>query len=129
MNELDRFVKHIIKPQAYLRYGDDFIVISDYLNELKQNKEKIQDFLKEKLCLVINLKNDIIVKARQGLYFLGVEIFVKGRRLKRRNWTRAVRRLNSQNIASYSGLVKKHSNNKRIKEFNWIVLDKLNSEL
>jgi len=125
LNELDRFAKHTIKPQAYLRYGDDFIIISENLDQLKQNRDKIIEFLKEKLRLEINAKSDIIIKARWGLKFLGMEIFPKGRRLNKRNWNRAKSRLNLQNISSYSGLVKQHSKTKKIQEFNWIVLEKL----
>ena len=125
LNELDRFLKHTIKPQAYLRYGDDFIIISENLRQIKQIREKTIEFLREKLRLEINAKNDIIVKIRWGLNFLGVEIFPGGRRLNKRNWNRARARVNAQNISSYSGLVKQHSKNKKIKEFNWIILEKL----
>jgi hypothetical protein len=59
---------------------------------------------------------------------LGVWIFPNGRKLNRRNWYRAKDKLNRQNISSYSGLVKQHSKEKRIKEFNWIVLEKLNQD-
>ncbi len=126
LNELDRFIKHTIKPQAYLRYGDDFIIISENLDELKQNRTKTIKFLKEKLRLEINAKNDIIIKVRWGLKFLGVMIFPEGRKLNKRNWQRAKDRLNRKNIPSYHGLVKQHSKEKRIKEFNWVVLEKLN---
>ena len=128
LNELDRLVKHIIKPQAYLRYGDDFIIISENLNQLKQNRTKASQFIKQKLGLAINSKNDIIVKARQGLKFLGVWIFPKGRRLNKRSWSRARTLLNNRNIPSYGGLVKQHSKEKMIKEHNWIILEKLNNE-
>ncbi|MBI5306435.1 RNA-directed DNA polymerase [Candidatus Wolfebacteria bacterium] len=129
LNELDRFVKHTIKPQAYLRYGDDFISISENLEQLKQNRDKIIEFIKNELRLEINAKNDIIVKVRQGLKFLGVWIYPKGRKLNKRNWKRAQTLLNSRNLSSYNGLVKQHSKEKRIKEFNWIILEKLNNEL
>ncbi|MFH1255506.1 MAG: RNA-directed DNA polymerase [bacterium] len=128
LNELDRFVKHTIKPKAYLRYGDDFIIISENLGQLKQIRKKTIKFLREKLRLEINPKNDIIIKARQGLKFLGVEIFPYGRRLKKRNWSRVKTKLTCQNISSYSGLIKQHSKEKRIKEFNWRILEKLNEE-
>lgn len=128
LNEFDRFIKHSIKPLAYLRYGDDFIIIEIDLNRLHQIKGKSTKFLKEKLRLEINAKSDIIVRAKQGIRFLGVEIFPKGRRLNDRNWRRAESRLNSANISSYSGLVKKHSKGKRIKEFDWIILEKLYGE-
>lgn len=129
LNEFDRFIKHIIKPLAYLRYGDDFIVIEGDLNRLCQIKEETAKFLKERLRLEINAKSDIMLKIKQGIRFLGVEIFSKGRKLNKRNWRRAKSRLQLTNIPSYSGLVKKHSKEKRIKEFNWIVLEKLNREI
>lgn len=124
LNELDRFVKHFIKPQAYLRYGDDFIIISENLDQLKQIREKTTNFLRERLQLKINAKNDIMIKTKWGLKFLGVWIFPKGRKLNKRNWRRAREKVNARNVSSYSGLVKQHSKQKRIKEFNWIILEK-----
>lgn len=83
------------------------------------------EFIERKLKLEINAKNDIIIKTRWGLKFLGVKIFPKGRKLNKRNWLRVKTRLNHRNFSSYSGLVKQHSKEKIIKEFNWIVLEKL----
>ncbi|MBU4257161.1 hypothetical protein KKC04_01995 [Patescibacteria group bacterium] len=100
---------------------------TENLEQLKQNRAKIIGFLEEKLQLKINAKNDIIIKASWGLKFLGVEIFPTGRRLNEKNWNKAKMRLSRQNISSYSGLVKQHSKGKRIKEFDWIVLEKLNN--
>jgi len=102
-----------------------FIIISENLNLLKQNRDKIIEFIKSELRLEINAKNDIIIKARWGLKFLGVMIFPEGRKLNKRNWQRAKDRLNRKNIPSYHGLVKQHSKEKRIKEFNWTILQKL----
>jgi len=127
LNEFDRFVQHAIKPLAYLRYGDDFIVMSDSFSRIHQIKEESAEFLKERLGLEINVKSDIMVKARWGLKFLGVEIFPKGVRLSKRNWRRAKSRLNLANVPSYSGLARRYSKGKRIKEFGWIVLEKLNA--
>ena len=83
-------------------------------------------FLNEVLKLKINSKNDIIVPARRGLYFLGVEIFPKGRRLKNRNLQRARSRLDIKNMASYRGLIRKHSKGK-LTEFDWTILNTLDS--
>jgi len=118
-------VKYAVRPQAYLRYGDDFIIISKNIEHLKLCRGKVAGFVYEKLKLEINKKNDIIVKAKRGLKFLGVWIFPFGRRLNKRNWSRARVLLNNANIASYSGLVKQHSKQKRIKEFNWVIIEKL----
>jgi hypothetical protein len=75
--------------------------------------------LSNELKLQINSKNDVIFKAKHGIYFLGVEIYPNGRRLRKRNWNRAVTRLNWRNIPSYKGLVVKHTNKKTRKIFEW----------
>ena len=123
MNELDRFVTHYIKPRAYVRYGDDFVIILDDLAKLIKAREEVTLFLRENLFLKINDKNDIIVKAKWGLKFLGVKIFPKGRRLNKRNVQRIKSRISEKNLSSYAGLLKKHSNDKKIKHFNWALVN------
>jgi len=126
LNELDRTVKHRLKPKAYLRYGDDFIIIEKNPRQLQFNRKKIIDFIKNNLLLEINIKNDIIVKTGRGLHFLGCEIFPQGRRLNKRNWTRINTKCNLSNFSSYSGLLRQHSNEKKIIQHNWQALIKLN---
>jgi RNA-directed DNA polymerase len=123
MNEFDRFVKHDLKVKNYLRYGDDFIILADNLDRLNHIKSNSIKFLKEKLRLEINERNDIIIKAKWGLKFLGTVIFPRGRKLTKRNLARTKEKLDFKNISSYSGLLKKYSNPKNIKKFNWIILD------
>lgn len=129
LNELDRFVKHMIRPQAYLRYGDDFIVIAQSREKLAEYRKDIIAFLAARLILEINSKNDIMVKVRHGLHFLGCDIFPNGRRLKKRNRRRMARRLNTRNISSYHGLVRAHENAKYTKRFRWEVLERLHREI
>lgn len=120
LNELDRFVKHTLKPQFYLRYGDDFIIIASTKTEVIKLREKTIFFLKNFLGLEINRKNDIILPMRHGIHFLGVEIYPTGRRLKAKNWCRVQNKLNQRNVASYHGLVKQHSK-KKLKHFDWLI--------
>lgn len=123
LNELDRFMVHQLRPQAYLRYGDDFIVVDEHKDKVGTHRLAAMTFLGIKLKLIINPKNDIIIPARIGLKFLGVEIFPKGRRLKKRSWNRANSRLNHRNIGSYWGLVSSYGNSKKIKQFLWKTVD------
>ncbi len=125
LNEFDRFVKHTLRPQFYLRYGDDFIIITPTRIVTEKMRFQAIEFIQIELGLEINRRNDIIVPAKRGIHFLGVDIFPQGRRLKRRNWQRAVARINPTNAASYHGFVGQHSQEKRIKEFDWIILEKL----
>lgn len=129
MNEFDQHVKNVLKPRAYLRYGDDFFIIADTEEEVCTIKKEAIEFLKNRLRLKIHPKNDIIVPVKRGLKFLGVEIFPKGRRLKRRNWKRALERSDTRNLSSYSGLVKRHCKEKKRKEFQWTMFQKMENDL
>jgi len=128
LNELDRFVKHSLAVAAYLRYGDDFIVVENDLEKLKAVRVAVSRFMKDELKLQVNPKSDKIMKVSHGLKFLGVKLWPSGRTLSRRNLARANERLNPCNISSYSGLVKKHGNKKLIKEFNWTVCERILNE-
>lgn len=76
-NEFDRFIKWTLKPDAYLRYGDDFILLDKNYEKILKYNEMAVTFLKEKLKLSINPKNNSIRKTKQGLKFLGVVIYPK----------------------------------------------------
>jgi RNA-directed DNA polymerase len=123
-NEFDRFVKHYLKPLAYLRYGDDFIII-DNKSRIDNNRTRSIDFLKQNLFLNINPNNDIIIKARQGIKFLGVNITKDGVDLNNRNWQKSLENVNIQNLSSYRGLVKNFSNYEKLKYFDYNLLNKI----
>ncbi|MBI2054225.1 MAG: hypothetical protein HYT36_02740 [Candidatus Staskawiczbacteria bacterium] len=113
--------------EAYLRYGDDFIVISENLKKLKETRDTAIRFLEDNLLLKINSKSDIIVKAKWGLKFLGVKIYPGGRHLNNRNLQRIHDRISLKNVSSYAGLLKKHSNDRKVKYFNWLLLEKFSN--
>ena len=122
LNELDRYVKHTLKPLAYARYGDDFVFFMNSKEQLEEFRLKVIEFLNTSLKLELHHSNDIIVKAKQGLKFLGCWIYPSGRTLTKRSWLRVRDRLDVRNVASYRGLVFQHSNKKRQKEFSWELL-------
>lgn len=125
LNELDRFVKHSLKVKAYLRYGDDFILLENNLEKLQFYRSETVSFLKNKLKLEINPKSDRVMKSHHGLKFLGIKFWPSGRTLTKRNLSRTKEKLTSVNISSYSGLIKQHGNKKQMKLFNWVVYEKL----
>jgi len=53
LNELDRFIKHNLKQKAYLRYGDDFILVENDSKKLKILRAETMDFLKNELKLAV----------------------------------------------------------------------------
>ena len=128
MNELDRFVKHQLEPKAYLRYGDDFILVAHNTEKLGFYRTEIIKFLDEVLKLQVNAKNDRITKVSHGLKFLGATIFPSCRMLSGRNFRRIRKNLNIRSISSYSGLVRKNGDEKQKEQFNWMVLRCLSLE-
>jgi len=129
LNELDRFVKHQLKPKAYVRYGDDFILIETDAEKLLSFRAKVTSFLNTELKLKVNPKSDKIMKVHNGLKLLGVQFWSSGRTLNKRNLSRTKEKLASSNVSSYSGLIKKHGNKKQIKHFNWLVYEKFIADL
>ena len=71
LNELDQFVKHKLKAQYYLRYVDDFIILSNDKEQLKIWRDEISDFLQEKLKLKIHPKKQVLQNVYKGINFVG----------------------------------------------------------
>lgn len=71
LNELDQFMKHILKEKHYIRYCDDFVVVSPNGEHLEALISKIEIFLKEKLKLSLHEYKIVIRKYTQGVDFLG----------------------------------------------------------
>lgn len=121
LNELDRFVKHDLKPKAHLRYGDDFLLFEMDFEKLEGMREETTLFLENRLKLSLHRKNNLIIKAQHGLKFLGVELWSSGRRLSKRNEARIASRLNLKNTPSYHGVIAKHGGPKLQKWLDWRV--------
>ena len=71
LNELDHFVKHNLKAKYYLRYVDDFLLLSRDKEELKQWRNEIIKFLADNLQLELNHKKEILQSNDKGINWLG----------------------------------------------------------
>lgn len=71
MNEFDWFVKHKLKVKYYIRYADDFVIISDDKIWLESLVKPIRDFLKERLELELHPGKIYIKTLASGVDFLG----------------------------------------------------------
>jgi methionine--tRNA ligase beta chain len=85
LNELDYFTKHKLKTKYYIRYVDDFIILSSNKGELIMWKKEIKYFLKNKLSLQLHSQKSNIIKISQGIDFVGFRIFCNFRLLRKRN--------------------------------------------
>ena len=68
---LDQFVKHTLKAHYYLRYVDDFVILSRDKDELKMFRDKIESFLTESLFLQLHPKRRKLAPVSYGIDFLG----------------------------------------------------------
>lgn len=71
LNELDQFVKNQLKIKYYIRYADDFIILSTNQEYLKQLIPRIAAFLKTNLALSLHENKIVLRKYIQGIDFLG----------------------------------------------------------
>lgn len=69
-NRLDNFAKHTLRIKHYIRYMDDFIILSPDLGQLKEWAKRIEEFLEEEMLLHINPKSTILY-AGNGVDFCG----------------------------------------------------------
>ncbi len=93
LHELDHFVKHQLKAPYYLRYCDDFLLISKDRSHLKNLIAPISKFLIHKLHLTIHPKKIILRKWQSGIDFLGTLSFPHYKLLRTKTRRRLERRL------------------------------------
>jgi RNA-directed DNA polymerase len=114
MNEFDQFVKHKLKEKYYIRYADDFIVLSEDYEHLIEITSQIKTFLKEHLKLKVHENKVFIKTISSGLDFLGIINFTDHRTLRTKTKKRIIKRINEINSPSYLGLLK-HCNSYKIR--------------
>ena len=118
LNELDQFVKHKLKVKHYIRYVDDFIILSDNKNYLKAKIPIIQNFLNNELKLTLHPNKVFIKTLYSGVDFLGWVNFIDHRVLRTKTKNRMLKRikqnLNLETINSYLGLLR-HGNANKLK--------------
>ena len=85
LNELDRFVKHKLRARYYVRYVDDFIILHASKEQLKIWKEKINEFLRERLNLQLHPDKSKIINLSRGIDFVGFRNFYHYNLLRKRN--------------------------------------------
>jgi len=119
MNEFDQFVKHKLKAKHYIRYADDFVVLSHNKSWLEELLSKIADFLFEQLKLNLHPDKISIRTLTSGVDFLGWVHFTDHRILRTVTKKRMFRNLETNDkpevLGSYLGLLS-HGNTSRLKE-------------
>ena len=112
-------MKHKLKAKYYIRYADDFVVMSHDKSRLQELLPKIGDFLQERLRLDLHPNKISIRTIASGVDFLGWVHFPNYRVLRTTTKRRMFKRINKnpkpETINSYLGLLK-HGNSRMLEE-------------
>ena len=71
MNEFDQYVKHKLKVKHYIRYADDFVLLSDDKDWLGCQMSLIEKFLGQVLFLQLHPDKVYIKTFASGVDWLG----------------------------------------------------------
>ncbi len=117
MNEFDQYAKHTLKCKYYIRYADDFVILSEDKQHLENILPKIEQFLQEKLNLSLHPDKVYIKTFASGVDFLGWVHFPKHRVLRGATRRRMIRNLAEEHseprLQSYRGLLS-HGNARKL---------------
>ncbi|OGL71670.1 hypothetical protein A3C09_02820 [Candidatus Uhrbacteria bacterium RIFCSPHIGHO2_02_FULL_47_44] len=125
MNEFDQFMKRTVKAEYYIRYADDFVILHEDEEYLKQLIPKISNFLQDQLGLCLHPDKLFLKTLVSGVDFLGWVHFPHHRTLrtatKRRMFIRIQDHSTQETIQSYLGLMR-HGNTHQLQK-NPLFLD------
>lgn len=118
MNKFDQHVKHRLKAKHYIRYADDFVILSKDKGYLEDLIPKISEFLREGLKLELHPNKVFIKTFSGGVDFLGWVHFPDHRVLrtvtKRRMMKNLSKNPTNEIKQSYLGLLK-HGNSWKLR--------------
>jgi len=103
----DHWLKEVMQVKYYFRYADDLVILSHSKEELHSLFKIIQQYLNDKLKLVIKNNWQVFPVAARGVDFVGYVFFHTHTRLRKgikQNFARMLAtNPNPQSIASYDG--------------------------
>lgn len=109
LNEFDQFIKHTLKIKHYVRYTDDFVIVSGDKNFLEKIIHPIDYFLIEKLMLNLHPNKVTIRKSSQGTDFLGYILFPHHRLLRTKTKQRIFKKLEKRIQEYKNGIISKQT--------------------
>lgn len=125
MHEFDMYIKQELKVKYYIRYADDFAVMSTDKKYLEDLLPKIGAFLNKKLKLELHPYKVYIKTYGSGVDFLGWVHFPHHRQIRTTTKRKLIRKLKGfpkpQTISSYRGLLS-HGNTYKVQKQAGIAL-------
>lgn len=107
LNEIDKFVKQVLKVKYYVRYMDDFVLLLKNKEEAKYNCNRIKSFLEETLRLECNQKTNYYPSSK-GINFCGYIIHKNYILVRKRCIKKIKRKVRKWNKLALSGNLDEH---------------------
>jgi len=95
-NCFDHFVKERLKADIYLRYSDDFVLVSTSKQELENSLLLIRNFLNKKLNLALHPDKISFRKYHWGIDWLGFVLYPNYRVMRRKTYSRMQNKIKSR---------------------------------
>ncbi len=109
LNEFDKFIKYDLQIKYYIRYADDFVILSNRKYDLENIIPLLKDFLEFKLRLQLHPQKLFIKTFASGVDFLGWTQFSHHRQIRNTTKRRMIKKLDGSpkeaTVNSYRGLL------------------------
>jgi RNA-directed DNA polymerase len=104
LHELDCFAKFNLREKYYIRYCDDFMILSESRGHLVELISRLGYFLDSRLSLGLHPKKVFIRSWLQGVDFLGYVLLSHATVIRTKTVRRMLKRATDENLPSYAGL-------------------------
>jgi hypothetical protein len=84
LDGFDHFVKEDLRVRRYLRYVDDFAAFGDDAGELAAVRDRMAEYLRERLNLRLHSRKTRVFPVTEGVDFLGFRVFPTHRLLRKK---------------------------------------------
>ncbi len=117
LNELDQFVKRRLRIKYYIRYADDFVLLSRDRAELERALVSVQRFLDVILDMKLHPKKVIFQKWNQGVDYLGYISFPHHTILRTKTRQRMLKKVKEAHVKVSKGLISKEKENQSLQSY------------
>lgn len=117
LDELDQFIKHELGTKHYVRFADDFVLLSGRKKYLEELLPKIRGFLTEGLKLELHPNKISLRPLSQGIDFLGHVILPHHKVLRTMTKRRMLRKLTERQSAYFQSEISGDSLNQTLQSY------------
>ena len=117
MNEFDQFIKQELKIKNYVRYTDDFVIVSQNPSYLKNLIKVLTLVLEKRLDLKLHPNKIIIRKYSQGVDFLGYVIKPSFKLLRTKTKNRVFRKTKQRTREFNQGKISEDTLNQSLQSY------------